>query len=463
MKKIFYIIFLIISTGSSTILQSCKENIPILSGIDCSIISMTLHDNGNGQECPVLIYEDSLVALSDYNFSLSDAKPTYTLSEGATISPDPVSVKDWSVPMTFTVTSYNKEFCKNYTYNIRYVSSYSRCDMDMYFTCQQEVDEFGSHGYTSVRSITVNGTEETPVTDLSPLSSLKEIDHNLTIKGYQGQEVMMDGLTKLSTLDISSDSVTHVSFNSLQSIDNLMLGYLNEEFLYEMKPLVLQLLSFKSLREVTDNLVVYIQSCEGPGFPALESCGGDMIYITSGTRDMVSNNDMSIFPELKTVTNLQLGGMSLSSLNGTQNLKTVSGLLKIEFLPEITTFLPFCPDSVGMLQINSCQGLTDLDAFSNLKNITTLSISGVPNLENIDGISGIQRIESGFFLRSTNRLTDLNALSGIEYIGRTITIQNNRALEDFSGLKKCLRNFEGTWDVQGNKSNPSIEDILNEE
>ena len=440
--------------------SSCTvEDVPELSGVDCSVISWSL--TSGGMSCPVLVYDDSLVALPDYNFDFNNVELQYEISEGALIEPDPLTVTDWSVPMTFKVTSSNGEFSKDYSYTVHFVSRDSRCDEDMYFTSQQELDEFGASGYTSVRSITVNGSADSPVTDLSPLNSIKKIDHNLTIKGYQGHDVILDGLLSVSTVDINSDSVRRVSFNSLTTIDNLMLGYLNEEFLYEMATLRLELLSFESLREISDNFVVYIQSCKGPGFPILTAVYGDMIYVTSGTRDAVVENDMSIFPELRTVNNLQLGGMSLMSMEGAQNLKSVTGLLKFEFVPEMTTLMPFCPDSVGIIQINSCQKLVDLDAFSNLKNVTTITVSGVPNLESLDGLSGIKRIESGFFLRSTNKIVNLDALSGIEYIGRTITLRNNRALEDFSGLRRCLESFEGVWDVQGNKLNPSIDDILN--
>lgn len=454
------ILFFLVWCAVLPLTCSCStDSAPQLSGTDCSIISMSL--SSGDICCPVLVYEDSLVALPDYSFDLSDVDLKYEISEGAAIEPDPLAVADWSVPMTFTVTSSNGEFSKRYSYTVRYVSAYSRCDEDVYLTSQAEVDDFGAYGYTSVRSITVNGSPESPVTDLSPLNSLKEIEHNLTIKGYQGHDVILDGLLCVSTLDINSDSVRRVSFNSLTSIDNLMLGYLNEEFLYEMAVLRLDLLSFTSLQTVSDNLVVYIQSCGGPGFPMLAAVYGDMIYVTSGTRDMTVENDMTIFPELNTVNNLQLGGMSLMSMEGAQNLKTVTGLLKCEFIPEITTFMPFCPDSVGIIQINSCQNLVSLEAFSNLENATTITISGVPNLESLDGLSGIRRIESGFFLRSTNKIVNLDALSGTEYIGRTITLQNNRALEDFSGLRGCLESFDGEWNVQGNKVNPSIEDILN--
>lgn len=90
-----------------------------------------------------------------------------------------------------------------------------------------------------------------------------------------------------------------------------------------------------------------------------------------------------------------------------------------------------------------------------------LSLSGIPKLESIEGLKNLRTIHSGFFLRWADKITNLSALSNLEKVGVSITIRYNPTLSDFSGLKKCLKDFTGTWDVKGNKINPTVEEVLN--
>ena len=78
----------------------------------------------------------------------------------------------------------------------------------------------------------------------------------------------------------------------------------------------------------------------------------------------------------------------------------------------------------------------------------------VPNLETIGGSLIIDRVYSDNF-------TELSFLSSLTFIGGNLIISNT-GLHDFCGLKTALSGtFNGTYTVNGNTYNPTLQDILN--
>lgn len=444
----------IIFSGLAVLLASCDKEQPLnLEGSDCSIVSFSIiSDNASPVEAK--IYPDRITAVFDYNFDFSEAAAEFTLSEGATISPDPNTI-DLSKDNTFIVTSASGESSQEYSYSVQFDSMESYCKENIYLQSQSEVDEFGKNNYTRVFSIVINGTEENPITDLSPLGSLLFIDHNFTVKGFQGQEIKMDNLQKVSSIDIVADTLETISFSNITETDNIMIGILNEEQA-STTAITVSKLDFNKLEAVNNNFVLYLSttdSFDNTGFNSLKKIYGETVL------SLVNQTDFQLFKQLEEVNQFTVSGGKMENFGGLENLKTVSGIIKLQFLNQLTETTGFNPETVETIFISNCTKLKEVNCFSKVQETTTVSISGVPALTDISGLSGIKKINDGLFFRWAG-VTNLDAFSGLEYVGNTILFNFNSSLEDFSGLKKCLENFDGTYDVKGNKSNPSIDDII---
>lgn len=444
----------IIFSGLAVLLASCDKEQPLnLEGSDCSIVSFSIiSDNASPVEAK--IYPDRITAVFDYNFDFSEATVEFTLSEGATISPDPNTI-DLSKDNTFIVTSANGELTKKYSYSAQFDSMESYCKENIYLQSQSEVDEFGKNNYTRVFSIVINGTEENPITDLSPLGSLLFIDHNFTVKGFQGQEIKMDNLQKVSSIDIVADTLETISFSNITETDNIMVGILNEEQA-STTAITVSKLDFNKLEAVNNNFVLYLNTTDqfdDTGFNSLKKIYGETIL------SLINQTDFQLFKQLEEVNQFSISGGKMENLGGLEKLKTIRGTMRLQFLNQLTETTGFNPETVGTIFISNCTKLKEINCFSQINETTTVSISGVNALNDISGLSGIKRINEGLFFRWSG-INNLDALSGLEYVGSTILFNFNSSLEDFSGLKKCLENFDGTYDVRGNKSNPSIDEII---
>lgn len=433
------------------IFTSCEsDDSLVLAGSDCNIVSMTVVSEG--QRIPMQIRGSEIGVTLDYNFDFSTASVEYVISEGATIGPDP-STADLSVGNTFTVTSANGQNTKTYTYTPEFDSVESYCRQNVYLRSQEEVEAFARNGYTRVWSIVVNGTEESPVTDLSPLNSLKRIDYNLTVKGFQGSEIVLDNIMNISSIDICLEKIDKLSFASLEELDDLLLGTLNED-ISEVKYLNASYVNFNRLQVVNNNMVLMFQvpeNFDNSGFKNLRK-------VCEGYFNLIGVKDLTMFSNLEEADYLSFTA-SGETLEGLGKLKRIRKSLTFSFCNNLKTTAGFMPEEVGDIHINNCSRLEDVDAFANIRDTYSINLNGTPKLADISGLSNIRHIDNRLYFRWVG-VYDLNALGNLESVGRLILLNFNNNLEDFSGLRKCLLNFKGEFNVQGNKKNPTKEEII---
>jgi hypothetical protein len=143
----------------------------------------------------------------------------------------------------------------------------------------------------------------------------------------------------------------------------------------------------------------------------------------------------------------------LTSLEGLESLESV-GALQLHGLS--TGLAPLANLRVvteGWLEIVRCNDLRDLDGLQNVAGIDTLTLV-CESLESMTGIQlppsmtslyidaasltdlgsfAVEGVESDMAIMNT-RLQNLDALSGLRYVGGGLVLQNNPALDDMSGL-----------------------------
>ena len=440
--------------GFASFTSCCKDDELVLNGTDCSIISFDLVDGQN--RLAAQIYPESLLVIADINQDFSALKAEVVVSEGAIIEPDPATVQDWSKPMNFKVTAANGLESREYAYEVQLENFSQYCTENIYLTTQKEVDEFGTHGYTKAYSIIVNDSEESQITDLSPLKSLITIDKNLTIKNFHGKEIVLDQLKSVSTFEVFSNTLETLSAAALTEVNNLYIGFISEDV---MTPVMgsMNTLNFKSLERVKGNMILMfnnqIQDYAIQGFDNLKQLDGDTWF------NFPSAN-LKTFSKLEKALNFKIGG-NVKSFEGFENFKTIDGIFMTEFLRGAESLLPFAPTKVSTVCLSNSQTVNTLDFCKNLTEVDNFEISGAYPIKNLKGIETIKRINYGLFIKYT-QIENLNELSNLEYVGRTIMFKYNNKLVDYSGLKKCLEDFDGEWIVEYNMSNPPIKEIIGE-
>lgn len=98
----------------ATLFPSCKRETP--QNMEADILTFMIAEDGHLME---VASSDNVINyyLSQYH-SLDSLNAVVTLSENATISPDPAAVHDFSQPVTFTVVSQDRQWNRSYTVNV---------------------------------------------------------------------------------------------------------------------------------------------------------------------------------------------------------------------------------------------------------------------------------------------------------------------------------------------------------
>lgn len=150
-------------------------------------------------------------------------------------------------------------------------------------------------------------------------------------------------------------------------------------------------------------------------------------------------------------------------------------------------------DSVYIISVSNCNGLTDLSGLEHFSYVQNIYISSNASLTSLNGLQGINKLlnlhmygnESLESLSDISNLTDIlmlyiidnNALTTLdglentimyaeEFSGNYIRIVNNSSLYDLCAITNYVDSTHNdlvTYNVYGNGYNPSVQDLLNDD
>lgn len=445
MNRLHTSVLLTLALALAALTGSCSEDcnhLP-LYGTDANITSLTV--SAPRLTASAMVRGDSVILITDCFTDLSEATATITLSEGATITPMPETITDWAAPHEFTVTSANGKTTRTY----HYVVFQDAVEL----SSQEEVNTYGASKPTWAGNIVIRDSEETPITDLSPLSSLRHIEHGLTIVSNHLSSVTLPNLISAKLISIDGTSIENIAVPHLRQIANLRLGYTT-------RLSSLRTLDFTSLQHIYGDFAI-MTTLSGTGdtdfairgFEALEAIDGEAVM-------QLYTADLNGFRSLRSVNHLTLSG-TISSFHGFENLKEIRGILTFNMLRSDPTLEGFRPDRIWAINLKSLQTLQNLRFMENITSIYAFIIQGGYCLKSLEGVENLRTIEDELYLSQIG-ITNLTPLTNLEHVNRSITITGCSQLKDFSGLKKCLTTFTGKWTVRSNGANPTIEEILNQ-
>ncbi|RNC64500.1 hypothetical protein D7D25_11385 [Proteiniphilum sp. X52] len=175
----------------------------------------------------------------------ADLTAKYVLSELATVSPDPATVKDWSTEQTFTVTSFNGA---QRQYSVKVATKDVMLGESVYLRTDKDVEEFAAKKIEIINGNLIIGAPAgtDSISNIDALAGLKEVRYKLTVNPtYKGDLQALQNLKSIGSLlvngspkqlktielpkleyirgalSLQSDSIAKIGFPALVSVENI--------------------------------------------------------------------------------------------------------------------------------------------------------------------------------------------------------------------------------------------------
>jgi hypothetical protein len=373
------------------------------------------------------------------------------------------------------------------------------------FFTQQEVEEFGKEGYTTIDgSLDIKGS----VTDLSPLKNLAIINyafnvsytsHLVTLKGMDSLEAVnaryvfngmriqnnkalksLEGLEKLTGNNgylyiIDNDELTDLNgLNNLtishfgelriegcEKLRNLhgleKLNWLDGDIMIKDNPALENIDALGNLNFVSRRIrIINNPSLRNlDGFNKVKTSEGIEIY----NNKMLTN--LKGFSNLESATSVIFLGnnIALQDLSGLEKITTTE-YLTVESCPALTSLkgLENLKDVKYAIKISG-SGLINLNELGNLNQTQRLELGNNQKLENILGLSNLTRVvgfASSLTIRGNHQLKSLAGLDKLAKVDGQIYVGYNQMLQDFCALAPLFKTgWKGSFSAEGNAVNPT--------
>ncbi|MFV0505433.1 MAG: hypothetical protein ACK5L5_01795 [Bacteroidales bacterium] len=413
---------------------------------------------------PLPIIGDNILINIPESVNLKTVSISIELSSGALISPEPSEIRDWSYKHTFTVTAQNGDMRTYYT-----LPQTENIGKEFYgsvrLSSQQEIDGFGSNGFSSVGDIYIfQGSGEDKITDFSALNSIKEIKGQLVINRVNCREVTFSNIERLGKLIFHAPAVTELRMPKLKSVaDNLTLGVVEENSLPE--PIAdFTDIDFSSLEYVGGSLefnyLTKLASLES--LSNLSYIGKDLTLIGGYYSSLKGlekikrlNGTMTLSAEKTSLEGFNIeeikGSLIVNNLESAPSLEPLSTLKHIEgelYLAgnlNVTSLKGIENIDVDYLSINFFYGLESLEGIPLKKEFGNLVLVTLPKVKSLQNLSSLKKITHSLRIVELAQLTDLQGLENLVATGNLI-IQHNLGLTKFNGLSNNLE-INGYLDV----------------
>ena len=298
----------------------------------------------------------------------------------------------------------------------------TNCQDDIILATQKAVDAFQC---TSVNSLVIDlRTEQNndPITDLSPLQSLTNVEDSLSIN------------LRNRTIDLSG-------FLSLERVGN--------EFTIREGQLS-NFEAFGNLTEIGGTLSLVNGRLDNFEGAQLQSVGA----ITVSGADLGSFKGLGALKKFKFGLSVANTGR-LKNFVGLENVISIGSLLVNS--SSVVNFKGLSGlETVDLLSISS-NTITSLTGLESLKKITGyLFISPSRNISNLQGLNGLEEIDGFIWLENTG-LTSLEGLDNLRLVKRGANIKTNRNLSDCCVLLRLAPIIQGDIELADNA--PGCDDL----
>lgn len=363
-KLIFFVLFV------GCFITACNDDDSPFKGTDNNVLSFSLVEGNNTWHAAIA--KDEIIVNVPEGTELNNAKVSHTLSEQATISPDPTTIARWDEEQQFTVTSYSGQ-SHSYTYRIQYSAVSETGNFTL--NSQSDVEAFAKRNLSVIEGnlqIAIAESAEDPVTNLNSLK-LKEVIDEVRIGAYYKGE----NLSGLSSLEKAGSVVINRLSNdvALENISFSALTFIRKDLMIE-NSVSIQNINFPYLETILGNIELYAENVSKFNMNSLKRIGGSFTY----------NNDNKLsvleFPFLEAVGEKfsikRASGTGFANL-GTVNLPELSNcknvsLSECESLENLK--IPKLQTIPGSLTFKQCPAFSDINTvIKNAGSIDELELS----------------------------------------------------------------------------------------
>lgn len=455
------------------LIPSCTEDDQLtLSGNDAHIISATAVTSTSASFKASLI-GDTIKISVPYYVDISALSVKVEVSEYAEILPDPNSIKDWTLPHDFEVTSVSNVTTNQYTIVVAPVSESVVFKGVIRIGSQTELNNFFGMEFTQIDGVVLYaGNINDPITDLSAMSTIEKITGDLYIRDINAREIRLDALQEVSTVFIHSPIATKVvmpklrkvaerfqvgndftttipvAHTEMEKIELPSLEYVGGSLTFYLLEQLESLQSLSKLKFIGKNLTIY-----GGVFTSLDglqnitningnvTLNGRLKTLDGFAMKNVSGAfalDADSIPDLLALTSLEsVGGAFtvrnsylIKDLKGLENINTQSFTLETMLsLETLDGIYPY--ESIDRLIIQGMTELTDITALSSLKSANLLALNYFPKLTDLKGLENLKTVKDlRVYLMET--LTDISALEGVDV--KVLKLQQLYALNDIDAF-----------------------------
>ncbi|TXN35074.1 leucine-rich repeat protein [Flagellimonas hymeniacidonis] len=265
---------------------------------------------------------------------------------------------------------------------------------DVYLGSQEDVESFGSQGYSEITGILTIGSNVfccSNISDLNFLSDLESIGSDLLIR-YNDVLKNIDGLNGLVGIGGRLIIRNNSDLENIQGLSNLVfLGggiYLRDN---------------NSLASIS-------------GISSFQEINGDLeIHRNDNLKNLDALENLRVIKGI-----LQLWGGQIEDISGLNNLETIGGDFWITQMDKLNEIIGF--DNLisieGTLYISSNTNLEKVQGFSNLSYLGGVYLDGGGTLSELIGFESLNSIEGDFYDSGYPNLVDLQAFENLsEVIG----------------------------------------------
>lgn len=402
MRKVNYwkILLLVLCTGCIFAACSDDDDENPFTGVDNNFLSFSLESNENVWKATII--DNEITVTVPEGTSLDGAQASYTLSEQATVNPNPSSVTAWGEEQQFTVTSYNGT-TRTYKYTVRY-SAVSEIGTFI-LNSQADVDAFADHHVTVIEgslSIATVENTEAPVINLNGLAKITEVMDDITIgQYYKGENLAgLANLEKVGSISMrDNSSLTEFALPNLLSIrgelfianptENNITSIKCPQLTTILKRCYIQAPNLKSLNlNSLESIPGKGDNSDGDGTFSLydsQLVSLDLPVLKQVGKEFILSVSSKGHPELTQINLPELTSCKEVYIRDADKLETIS-LPKLSSLSSfsITSCTKFsklnetiAPFNMEKLSVSHCPSVTELDASQ--KDINSISITYVDN------------------------------------------------------------------------------------
>ena len=406
---------------------ACNDDESLFDGLDNYISAFELQQDGTVLKA--MISGDSITVRAAKNLSLKGAEAIVTVSENATIEPDPSAITNWDETQTFSVTGF-KGSSKTYYYSV--VRTNITSSGDIVLATQDEVEAFAALEISELLgSLTIGASEGggDSITSLEPLSGLKIITSGLTINPtFAGNS--LDGLQNLEQIgSLEIGAVSNLKIISLPVLKSIM-----SEF--SITGSETTELDFPAL-ENADNSVILMRndSITKINFPSLRLIGKDFT-IQGGWNKKAKLNSL-LLPSLENVNgDFTLNYLPFLTEVNIPELKTVASLKMTDIARAENISLPQLQEAFKNVDLFNLDSLASID-LSSLVSIAGDCYFNLP-LNNLDMLKSLTYVGGKFSLYSSE-ITSLSGMSSLAEVNEMFISAPFSALADELPMLKHVK------------------------